>query len=663
MLAVAKRKVEAPEPPDRRLLALPVAVTVIAAFVYALTLGRTVPAGDSGELIAAAWVGGVAHPPGYPVFTMVGWLATHLVPVSPALVMNALSALWHALTVGALTILVARLVEPSWPGGKNRFPAASAGGIAGLALALSPVFWLYSLVAEVFPLNDLFGVLLLLLAIEWYRNPERTRLIWGIGLVAGLGLAHQQTIVTLAPGVAVLFVGALRRAWTSRDRSVRASSRRHLAMGVGLGVLGLCTYLYLPLAASADPVVNWGDPDSPGRFIEVVARQSYGTFDLVAGGERGSAAENLGLYLADLWRAFTPIGVVIALAGVVWLWRRYRVEAWALLLAWFVAGPVFVLYARAPLDDPVTVGILERFYLLSSVVVALFLGVGVFWIVRVLRPRALVSIVTMSALVAGIGALTAARWGGVDQSDNRVADTYARDVLDELPDDALLLMRGDENFTSVGYMQFVEGLRPDVVAADTELMKLPNYVRDLERRHPGFDVPFDDYAEPDATLVELVGVALPVRRVFKVGVMPEDLTESFDVVKHGLVQEIIERTEKDEYGALLSDPSIVTSLEPQEDVFPDSTWENAILSRYGSAYFDLAFAYQSTGTGTAEQIEDLYRKAIAFGEIENAYKNLGVLKLEQGDRAEAARLFTRYLELNPDDPEATEIQRVIDSAP
>ena len=76
-------------------------------------------------------------------------------------------------------------------------------------------------------------------------------------------------------------------------------------------------------------------------------------------GERGSAIENLGLYFGYLFRAFTPLGVLSALVGAGWFWRRRRTESWALLLAWLVSGPVFVVYARAPLDDPVTSAVLS----------------------------------------------------------------------------------------------------------------------------------------------------------------------------------------------------------------------------------------------------------------------------------------------------------------
>ncbi len=56
-----------------------------ALIVYALTLYASVPGGDSGELILVAQNLGVAHPPGYPLFTLCAKLSSfrHASPLRP----------------------------------------------------------------------------------------------------------------------------------------------------------------------------------------------------------------------------------------------------------------------------------------------------------------------------------------------------------------------------------------------------------------------------------------------------------------------------------------------------------------------------------------------------------------------------------------------------
>src|SRR5258707_15234108 len=85
----ARRFVARPGP-----LATSLAVGVVALVVYSRTLAPSVPTGDSGELITVAGVLGIAHPPGYPLFSMLGHLFTPLPSGSPPLRVNLLSALF-----------------------------------------------------------------------------------------------------------------------------------------------------------------------------------------------------------------------------------------------------------------------------------------------------------------------------------------------------------------------------------------------------------------------------------------------------------------------------------------------------------------------------------------------------------------------------------------
>lgn len=76
------------------------AITVVAGVLYFLTAARDIVVGDSPELTMAAATLGVAHPPGYPLFTMLGHLFS-LVPLGPIpFRVNLLSAVSNALTVG-----------------------------------------------------------------------------------------------------------------------------------------------------------------------------------------------------------------------------------------------------------------------------------------------------------------------------------------------------------------------------------------------------------------------------------------------------------------------------------------------------------------------------------------------------------------------------------
>src|SRR5579864_4567686 len=121
-----------------------IVVTLLAGALYFLTAARDIVVGDSPELITAAATLGVAHPPGYPLFTMLGHLFTLLPFGSIPFRVNLLSVTCDAFTVGVVYLI-------GWRFTKSQLAAATAA----LLLAVTRIFWEWSLAAEVFPLNNL----------------------------------------------------------------------------------------------------------------------------------------------------------------------------------------------------------------------------------------------------------------------------------------------------------------------------------------------------------------------------------------------------------------------------------------------------------------------------------------------------------------------------
>ena len=79
--------------------------------VYILTLSRSVYFGDSGELIAAAYTLGIAHPPGYPLYTMLAHLFTYLPFGTLAFRVNLFSAVTSSLTVVVIYFICLKLTS------------------------------------------------------------------------------------------------------------------------------------------------------------------------------------------------------------------------------------------------------------------------------------------------------------------------------------------------------------------------------------------------------------------------------------------------------------------------------------------------------------------------------------------------------------------------
>uniref|UniRef100_A0A4W2FH72 Transmembrane protein 260 n=1 Tax=Bos indicus x Bos taurus TaxID=30522 RepID=A0A4W2FH72_BOBOX len=165
-----------------------VAVFAAVAAVFTLTLPPSLPGGDSGELITAAHELGVAHPPGYPLFTLVAKLAILLFPFgSVAYRVNLLCGLFGAAAAALLFFTVFRL------------SGSYAGGIlAAGVFSFSRLTWQWSIAAEVFSLNNLFVGLLMALTVHFEEAAtaqERSKIAKIGALCCGLSLCNQHTIV------------------------------------------------------------------------------------------------------------------------------------------------------------------------------------------------------------------------------------------------------------------------------------------------------------------------------------------------------------------------------------------------------------------------------------------------------------------------------------
>jgi Protein of unknown function (DUF2723) len=136
--------------------------------VYAATAFPSVPGGDSGELLAEACELGTAHPPGYPLFTLLNHLIYRSAPswryFAPQLPDESScpggatsgAVAWGANLLsccfGAAAATLLSMAVEAWTVGTMAYSQGAAAA-AGLIFALSPLTWEYSVGAEVFSLN------------------------------------------------------------------------------------------------------------------------------------------------------------------------------------------------------------------------------------------------------------------------------------------------------------------------------------------------------------------------------------------------------------------------------------------------------------------------------------------------------------------------------
>jgi len=146
------------------------AYVFIAAFItYLLTMTPFICAGDSGELTTAIYNLGAAHPPGYPLYTMLGKIFSYLPIGDVATRVNLLSAFFAAFSVPFIFLFLFKLLRLT---AKNTIVTADRliAAAGSLLFAFSFTLWSQAIISEVYALNIVFAPMLLLVLLVWQER-------------------------------------------------------------------------------------------------------------------------------------------------------------------------------------------------------------------------------------------------------------------------------------------------------------------------------------------------------------------------------------------------------------------------------------------------------------------------------------------------------------
>lgn len=407
---------------------------------------------------------GIAHPTGYPLYTILGGLWSRLLPWGDwAWRVNVFSALCAGATVGLLCAFAQRFVYATQPASAQTEAAglrgaALRGGIgAALAFGLGPTWWAVATVAEVYALHGLLVALILLLALRVgaVEQAQRARAVTWLALAIGLGLAHHRTTVLLLPAVGLFVV------WS--DPSLLRPQRAWWGWAGAL-LAPLLLYAWLPLryAMGARDLNAAYAPGWTGFMEHVLARRYVAFFDETALAVDRAAGDWAALALRELgWvaLALALLGLGAGLYGLLRAGNRAAapgaLRAWALLLAALAGNLVFALLYR--------VGDVEVFLLPVWLCVAVAAGSGVAWVVRTVRWPA-------GALAGGVALLLLVpAWGVRGEWVDRRADWAAHDhalalsvpVTGDATGGSLIGLEGE--VTALRYMQQALGRAPGIV--------------------------------------------------------------------------------------------------------------------------------------------------------------------------------------------------------
>jgi len=495
---------------------------IIVFILYLSTMAPTVTQLDAGELATAQTLLGIAHPTGYPLFTMLGHLFLLLpLPFSIIYRANLLAAFYTAGSASVFIYTVKLVIDnidlfkskktdkenkrkrktpptPTKGGIRTPFPSGRVGDglffpelvkylsalFGGLFLAFSKTFWVQSTSVEVYSLHlFLISVVMytLLLAFTKSNNAETPKHYYWyfLAIALALGFSNHMTTLLILPAVAYLY-------FVTFGFKVSSFKRIALMLLIFFPLL-ISIYAYLPLRAGQSPLLNWGNPIDLERILRHISGKQYQVWLFSS----TAAAKKQLAYFVENFPSEFNIGLILAFIG---------------FFTAFIQGKKFFLFTLITFLSTVLYSInydindIDAYFLLAYIAVAFLISFGVLQIFILLKDRHLGYSLPIPLLIIFLLIQSYITFGKVDQHDVYLFEDYPKAALQSCKKDALIISyQWDFLISPAYYIQKVEKFRPDVHIIDKELLRRSWYFNQLNNNHPqiitGVSATIDQFKE------------------------------------------------------------------------------------------------------------------------------------------------------------------------
>ncbi|MEO6778436.1 MAG: DUF2723 domain-containing protein [Gemmatimonadaceae bacterium] len=472
--------------------------------LYLATLSPTTAMWDTSEYIAAAKVLGLPHPPGNPLFVLIAHAFGLLpIPVSYAARINILAALCSSIAAGVWFLLIDFVLARGRIDAFRRRLAAAAGVAIG---ATAFTVWNQSVVNEkVYTVSLALFALITLLMLRWLDGDgtrRNDRKLIAIAFLLGAGYAVHPA--GLLPGLAVVLTVAS-RSWR------KLLQPRLVAAVVGAFMLGVTPFIFEPIRAAQEPVLNEGAPTGCTGGLGWSCTFSVETYSRLSGNinrdqyGKPSVLERQIPFVAqlDMWwlyfrwqwlrdargsAPFAQLVLALVMLGlglyggfVHWRWDRPSWIYWATFMVTLTVMLVYYMnfkYGFSQATDlgnsvPREVRDRDYFYLWSFSAWGVWVAVAIAELWQRTRYAA--------ALLAVAVVPLAANWSAASRRNDTVARHWAIDLLNSVEPYGVIVTGGDNDTFPLWYAQYVEGVRPDVTVIIDEYLGMDWFVRQLLR--------------------------------------------------------------------------------------------------------------------------------------------------------------------------------------
>ena len=672
----------------------------VAAFVFLSTLAvytacvtPSIPFWDSGEFIATSHVLGIPHPPGTPLYVLIGRLFAMLPFGNVEFQVNWLSALASALAV-LFTFLVSvrfmRIVQAK-KGERttsDEIIAWTCGAVAAFFVAFSNTFWQSAIEAEVYSLSSMVQIMAVYLALRWWEElgnnggDGRLLLAWYLMCLC-IGI-HLGTFL-VAPAVVLL-------ALLVNPRTL--FSPRFMLWAAILLVIGISVHFYLMIRAQMNPPINEGDPETWKDMMYLLQRKQYGSRPMFPRVAPWSFQIQMFMnYFLDQYRVWPlpgPLASVIPMAlglyGAFMQGVREKKTFLTMLCLFGITGFGLVVYLNFT-DHEVR----DRDYFFTSAFhfFAIWIGLGAGFVLELIRDamkedaRERVSAPFAIACIAAVALswLPAKTYGFAhDRRGFYIASDYAYNMLQPLAKDSFVFTNGDNDTFPLWCTQAVDKVRTDVRVVNLSLLNTQWYIKQLRDEEPKVPMTVSDdilsqietrgYLFDEAGNPEAVNTWM-VRNIFRanIGAKQKPAYIAVTVPNHmGLdprlqLEGLVYRVHDDSVAVRIDTSAVrrnmyqvfhYRGLFTADGTYLDKPYkdENAyrLTQNYAAAHMQLGFRYRLDGR-KQEAVAELERITRMYPTFPAVRPALGMFYLEVGDTAKGLLFFDQSEKIMPRDPD------------
>ena len=421
--------------------------------LFFVTMPSRITLEDAGLFQMVCQLGGIGHPPGYPLFTQ---LCRHMVLSPTVTAGNMVSAVFAGLAVGVLYQL-ARLLTHS----------NTTGFIAALAYACSATFWSQAIIIEVYSLAVLMFMICWWLLLK-FVDSQQLKYWFALCFAGGLAVSNHWPLFLLS------CVGFIPLLFSTRQSMVEfMHSVKFWAGSILLLALGLTPYILL--LAESDPQIAVFGAVNPDRFFDYVTRSYYA--DSRAGAD---IHDRLQFFIWLIPETLFQLGFAAMPIMILGIYRSFRQltlnHATSLLLIYLATTYLLMQLINFPFDT-LYKGIFRPYPVIAFSSLAIWFAIGLVWTLEKLPD--LLTHLKISLGLIFLASIVAFNYPKLDRSDSRLVDQYARIILASLPENAILFLTGDNQVGPLGFINRVEGFRPDVTLYEKGSLVFSNRLTDV----------------------------------------------------------------------------------------------------------------------------------------------------------------------------------------